>query len=287
MKRLVLVLAVLLLPWSSARGQTPELENVIYLKLLQQPDGGFVAEKGQKESTLRATSAAVRAIRYFGGELDPAPTAKFVASCFDARAGGFADRPGGKPAVATTAVGIMAVVALNMPLEKYAGPATDFLSANARTFEEVRIAAAGMEALGKKPAKADAWIKTVTELRNDAGTFGKGDDVPRATGGSVAAILRLGGTIDNKQAVLAALKRGQRDDGGFGKEGEKGSDLETSYRVMRAFHMLGEKPAAEKLRQFVERCRAQGGGFGVKPGDKPTVSGTYYAAIILHWLNKK
>jgi hypothetical protein len=189
--------------------------------------------------------------------------------------------------VATTAVGIMAVVELKMPKEKYLGPAAEFLEANAKTFEEVRIAAAGMEALGKKPGKAEAWIKTVSELRNDGGTFGKGGDVPRTTGGCTAAILRLGGTIDNKKEVLAALRRGQRDDGGFGKDGEKVSDLETSYRIMRAFHMLGEKPAAEKLRRFVQSCRTDRGGYGVKVGEPPTVSGTYYAAIILHWLDGK
>src|SRR6185369_5650855 len=104
--------------------------------------------------SLRATSSALRALKYLGGEVaDRDSCAKFVTACFDKTTGGFRDRPGdGKPDVATTAIGLMAVVELKMRVDDYAGPVTDFLAKNAKTFEEVRIAAAGLESLGKLPS---------------------------------------------------------------------------------------------------------------------------------------
>jgi len=271
------------------RGQTPQMETILYLSHLQTPDGGFLPARGEEKPTLRATSSAVRALKYMGGKpADPEGCVKFVASCFDKKSGGFTDRPGeGKPDAFTTSVGLMAVVELKMPAEEYVGPATAFLEKHARGFEEVRIAAAGFEAVGKLPEKADEWKKLLAGMRNADGTFGKGDALPRATGGAVAAQLRLGDKVENPATVVKALRGGQREDGGFGKEGAKTSDLETTYRVVRTFVMLKETPDVKKLLEFVESCRAQRGGYGVTPGAKPTVAGTYYAAIVQHWMEKK
>jgi prenyltransferase beta subunit len=80
------------------------------------------------------------------------------------------------------------------------------------------------------------------------------------------------------------LKKGQRADGGFGKEQSKTSDLETSYRVMRAFVMLKDKPDVERCRSFVAQCRNPDRGYGVAPGQTSSVAATYFASIILHWL---
>jgi hypothetical protein len=90
---------------------------------------------------------------------------------------------------------------------------------------------------------------------------------------------------DQRKAVVAALQAGQREDGGFGKPGDKGSDGETTYRVMRAFHLLKEKPKdVAKVREFFARCRNADGGYGVAPKQPSTVSGTYYAAVVSKWL---
>jgi hypothetical protein len=98
-------------------------------------------------------------------------------------------------------------------------------------------------------------------------------------------ILRLGGTIENREAILRALRTGQRTDGGFGSSDRDDSDLESTYRVMRAFVMLKERPAdPEKLRAFVAKCRTAAGGYGPMPGQPPTAGATYYAAIVGHWL---
>jgi len=236
----------------------------------------------------RHASAALRALKYFGGEpRDRGACVEFVKGCFDKDSGGFTDQPGkGKPDVILTAVGLMAVVELKMPQEPYVGPALAYLGKNAKTFEEIRMAAAGLEAVGKRPPQADDWLKTLAGMRNEDGTYDKGLAAPRATGGAVAAELRLGAKVANKEAILKALRIGQRHDGGYGKAGAKTADLETNYRVMRCYHMLGEHPDVDRLRRFVARCRNFDGGYGLTPGTNSTVAATYFAGIILHWLDK-
>ena len=161
-----------------------------------------------------------------------------------------------------------------------------YLGKHTRTFEEIRLAAAAVEAIQERPPQTEAWLAQIAKMRNEDGTYGKGDGIARATGGAVAAVLRLGGTVEQPDNVLRALKSGQRSDGGFGQEGKRGSDLETSYRVTRAFHMLKEKPDSEGLRTFIGKCRNADGGYGVTPGQPSQAGSTYFAAIILHWLEE-
>jgi prenyltransferase beta subunit len=269
--------------------------TIAYLQGLQTPDGGFLAAAPDPKSnrvnkpSLRATSSALRALKYFGGEAsDAKAAAKFVASCFDKDSGGFTDSMGSKPDVAVTAVGLMAVVELKMPTEPYVEPAVKYLGENAKTFDDIRIAVAGLEAVGKRAKQMDDWLVQVRKMANEDGTFGKAEGKARDTGGSIVAILRIGGKLEHKEDVLKALKAGQRGDGAFGKDGTDKSDLESSYRVMRAFHMLKEKPAdVEALKTFIAKCRNKNGGYGVAPGQESSASGTYFAAIILHWLDEK
>jgi hypothetical protein len=289
MKHALLASLGLLLVLSPANAQPKDPKaTVTYLQKLQQKDGGFVPAAGQAKSSLRATSSAVRALKYFGGDVpDRSACADFVKSCFDKTSGGFADTSGGKPDVATTAIGLMAVVELKLPRDDYEAAALKYLGDNAKTFDEVRIAVAALEAVGKKVPQTDAWVELVNKMRNADGTFGKDDGLARETGSAVVALLRLGSKLENAETILKALKAGQRKDGGFGKAGADKSDLESSYRVTRAFHMLRAKPDAERLRAFVDSCRNDDGGYGVAPGQPSTVSGSYYAGIINHWLAEK
>src|SRR5262249_29669703 len=161
---------------------------------LQQPDGGFVAVPAPNvpgaKPGLKATSTALRALKYFGGEpKETASVPKFVVSHFDKTSGGFVDVPNGKPDGFTTAVRLMAVTHLKMDAEPYLEPAVKYMTENAKTFEEIRIAAAGFEAVGKKAPKADEWLKEIVKTRNADGTYGKGSGTARATGGAVAAIM--------------------------------------------------------------------------------------------------
>jgi hypothetical protein len=178
----------------------------------------------------------------------------------------------------------MAVVELKLPLDNYRDAAVNYLTKHVQSFEDIRIAAAAMEAISAKPRVAALWLEQIAKLRHADGTYGTGDGVARATGGAVVAVLRLGGTVEHKENVLRALKAGQRADGGFGKEQAQTSDLESCYRVVRAFVMLKDMPQAERCRSFVAKCRNPDGGYGVAPGQASSVGATYYASIILHWL---
>jgi prenyltransferase beta subunit len=291
---LTLVCSVLYL--APVWGQTADQRQatVVYLQHCQQANGGFVPAKaggapsGGAKSSLRASSAALRALKYFGGESrDQASCGRFVQRCFDKGSGGFADHPGTQPDVTSTAVGIMALIELKLPVDDYRAAAAKYLAEHVKSCEDIRIAAAGFEAIGERPRTADLWLEQIAKLRYADGTYGMEDGVARATGGAVAAVLRLGGNVEHKDHVLQVLKAGQRADGGFGKERAKTSDLESSYRVMRAFVMLNDKPAAERFRSFVASCRNPDGGYGVAPGEPSSVSATYFAAAILHWLKEE
>jgi hypothetical protein len=280
---------------SPARGQSSDQkqQTVLALQGLQAKDGGFLpvfapGSKPAPKSSLRATTSALRALKYMGGEpKDKEACLVFVERCFDKKSGGFADHPDGKPDVTTTAVGIMAVVELKMPVNAYRKQVVKYLTDHVKTFDDIRIAAAGLEAVKERPPEADAWLEQIARMRNEDGTYGRGDGVARATGGAVAAVLRLGGEVPHRDNVIRALKAGQRSDGGFGQEGKTASDLESSYRITRCFVMLKEKPNVERLLAFVATCRNSDGGYGVSPGQPSTVGATYYAAIIQHWLAEK
>lgn len=278
-------------------GNSPDIKSTIaFVQKLQTASGGFLpgpAFKG-KMPTLRATSAAVRALKYLEpGTMIAIPNkemaAKFVASCFDKDRGGFADTPGGKPDVFSTAVGLMAIVELKMPLADYQEPAVKYLSEHSKTFEDIRIAVAGLEAIKQDSPRAAAWLEQVEKMRDPDGTYGKELGQARDTGGAVVAVLRLKGKVTDVKQVLKVLKEGQRLSGGYGKaDTELASDLETTYRVMRAFVMLKDRPEdVEGIRSFVAKCRNEDGGYAVVPGQPSTVGGTYFAAIIRHWLEKK
>jgi prenyltransferase beta subunit len=228
---------------------------------------------------------ALRALKYFGGELTRcAQCEQFVLGCFDKESGAFADQRGGTPDVITTSIGLMALVELKLPIQEYQRPALKYLADHVKTFDEIRMAAAAIEAVHAEPASAGSWLQQVLAMQKPNGTFGKGDGISGDTGSAVATVMRLGGTVQDPKSVLTALRQGQRADGGFGKEGAGASDLETSYRVMRAFHMLREKPDVERLKAFISRCRNADGGYGMAPGQPSSASTTYFAAVITYWL---
>lgn len=282
-----LTLLVICLP-AGAQSADEKKATVAYLQALQTKQGGFKPNATATAPSLRGTSAALRGLRYFGGAArDKEACQKFVLSCHDARTGGFADSPRGKPDVIVTAVGLMALVELKVPTAKYEKAAIAYMTEHARTFEEMRMAAAGLETIGKTSDKNREWLGKLSRMRNADWTFGKGEERPRLTGGAVAAVLRLGGKVEAK-GVVKALDAGQRKDGGFGQEKVDGSDLETSYRVMRTYHMLKARPGrADDLKKFVASCRKKDGGYAIIPGGPSSAAGTYFAGIILHWLEQK
>lgn len=287
--RAVAVLLLLVIP-AVAHGQTAgiveQTESLLYiLKLHDAETGGFRVTPDGKPS-LRACNGAVKAFKALGGKGVPAAdqVKVFVMGCYDSTTGGFAE-PGGKPDVAMTSIGVMVAVELGLPKEKFGG-AMGYLKANAKTFEEVRIAAAAVEAWGVKECGFDLgpWFDIAEKYALQHGYSPPKEDGARFTGSFGAMRLRLGREMGPLTAKT--LQDGQRDDGGFGQGKGGASDLESTYRVMRAFHLLKEKPKdVAAVRTFVAKCRNADGGYGVKPGEKSSMSGVYYAAIIGKWLD--
>lgn len=302
MKRVSLAMLLLLLGLTAARAQSAKERQatVAYLQNLQNADGGFADHAAMAngtrrgESSLHATVAAVRALHYFGGEpRDRAACVRYVENAFNPATGGFVNtQPGGISDASVTAVGLMGAAALKMPMDKYADPALKYMAQDVnrprviRFGEEMRMAAAGAEAAGKRPAQADRWLRLIARAQNADGTYGEGADIDRAwaTASAVVTVLRLGGHVEGRDNVIKVLKAGQRKDGGFAALTTASPDLAATYRVMRCFHMLKVKPDEKALRAFVARCRNADGGYGVKPGQPSSVGATYYAGSVLHWL---
>lgn len=297
--RLPLRLCLLLLGGAVAAG-TVRADNAVgrartieYLQKLQTSSGGFLPEAAtdnkRPSPTLRATSAAVRALEHLGGAVPNRDSAvKFVESCHDAATGGFADTPKGKPDVVATCIGLMTVPALRLAADKYVPAGLKYLDEQAKSFEEVRLAAAAQEAVKRRSPKTDAWLQQVQATANFDGSFGADAGRARATGGAIAAILRLGGSVKDLTVVLTGIKEGQRDSGGWGTaDVDDGADLESTYRVMRALYMLKRPPSSlEGVRTFIAKCRNDDGGYGVAPGRPSSVAGTYYAATVQHWVEE-
>lgn len=289
----VILLGLILVTPVRSQAPAEKRASVAYVQALQTSGGGFLpaaadaASKTKLQPSLRATSSALRALKYFGGEpRDRASCVRFVQSCFDKTSGGYADQPGGKPDVFTTAVGIMAAVDLGVLGETERQAVLKYLGENVKNFEDIRIAVAGLERMGGTlPPQATAWKEQILKMRNPDGSFGQGPGLARETGSAGVALLRLGVKPAELEATLPALKAGQRPDGGFGKAFATDSDLETSYRVLRCFVMFKQKPKdPAALQGFIAKCRNADGGYGLAPGQKSTVASTYFAAILQHWL---
>jgi predicted esterase/prenyltransferase beta subunit len=287
---LVITCAVLTLaasafpPLTLAQSPTERAASAAFVASLQNPDGGFASKPGGP-SSLGSTSSGVRTLGYLGGSIkDVAKCIAYVNSCHDPVSGGFAPTPGGKAEVITTATGLMAVAALKLDINPYAEGAIGFFSKNAKSFEDIRISVAGLEAIHASSPDFAHWTEMIKADQNPDGTFGSGPAQARATGSKVVALLRMGVPIEpeKKAAILAAMRNGQKPDGGWG-EGEGASDLGSTYRIMRGFFMMKEKPDLARLKAYLARFRQADGGYAPTPGAASDLGTTYYYAIMNHW----
>jgi poly(3-hydroxybutyrate) depolymerase len=270
----------------AAKAQTPAdfAETAAYAAGHQNPDGGFTSKVGQP-SSLGATNSGLRILKHVGGSVpDILACIKYVKSCRDS-SGGFAQTPGGKPDVITTAVGLMAASELKIADSSMVEGAIDYLGKNAKSFEEVRMAIAGLEAVHGKSPDFKRWNEQLESMRNPDGTWGKGAETAYATGGAGAAVLRMGLPLEKRDAAIAALKSGQRPDGGWSKDSGP-PDLGATYRIMRALFMLREKPEIDQLLTFIAHCRQSDGSYASKPGGTGDLGGTYTATIVIWWVRQ-
>ncbi|MBX9578747.1 MAG: hypothetical protein K2X87_00420 [Gemmataceae bacterium] len=294
--RVGLPVGVLLLLPATATAQNRDIQDAVDAKLatvrfvlsLEDPAGGFRRTPADKAPGLRATSGGVRSLGFLGQKVpNKEKHAAFVLKCYDPATGGFAE-PGGKADVPMTAIGVIAAAELGIPKEKYA-KALDYLKANAKTFEEVRVGAAAVEAWGPKdcPIDLDPWFLVADRHFRTVAGLPPADGGAREAGSLTAMHLRVGREFGGNPGPAGTLRAGQRADGGWAKAGEKASDFDSTYRVIRALYLLKEKPKdVAKLREYVAKHRQPDGGYAAAPGEGSSLSGVYYAAIITKWLDE-
>lgn len=270
------------------KGHDPEA----FLHELRRADGGYAATANIRESTLSATSAALRAFKLWHRQPQQLHlTRKFIWSCYQSEKGQFAEKPLGQANYRSTAIGVMAVVAMGelfMPADLSRIQET-LLKSNDP--EEIRLGAAAIETLvldgqlQKVPGEWQALLHRVFKpsLQQD-GSYGSGMEQARTTAGYVAAFLRLGFPITGKVRIIEIIKQQQHVSGAW--TDDKGQpDLEATYRVMRCLYLLRHKDRAmlERCKQFMINCMQQDGGYA-QPGSTSCVSATYFAASILNWI---
>src|SRR5262245_19904411 len=137
----------------SASGPVPTLaefaQTAAYAAAQQNADGGFAAGPGQP-STLGATNTGLRVLEYVGGSVpDVQACINFVTSC-KVPGSGFAQAPGGKPDVTTTAIGLLAAGELKIANKPMIDDAVAYFGVHSKAFEDVRMSIAGLEAVESK-----------------------------------------------------------------------------------------------------------------------------------------
>ncbi|MGL4419993.1 MAG: prenyltransferase/squalene oxidase repeat-containing protein [Gemmataceae bacterium] len=293
MIRAMLVLMVLM-PGVFAQSPPEKATTVAFIRSLQDPaTGGFAVEAaapGQKlQPSLRACNGAVKTLKMLGAEVpELAKVRAFVQSCQDPATGHFAE-PAGKPDVTITAIGIMVARELDVPRGTLV-PSIQYLADHAKTFDEVRISGAAIEAFGIAESKLDLtpWTEIVQKRRQEL-DLAKTVAIARELGGATAFLQRLNLPVKNPtiETTVEALKQSvNAEHGGWCLPGQTGFDIDTTYRIMRCLHLCKiPHPAPDTLRKTLSGCRNADGGYGVKPGAPSSMSGVYYCTILAAWLN--
>lgn len=289
------------------QAQAPTAEQkqatAAWLRSMQKDTGGLAGDDG-KDATVTTTSAAIRALRYFGGSVpNPAACERFLASRHDS-AGGYRILSGAtfrENKQLVTAHGIIALAELKKDPDANTAD-LEFLADYAQSPEEIRSAAAAFEAVYGGTVKFpvfDRWLAEIQKTQNSDGTFGADDSKAVDTATGVITTLRLGGEIADKEAIVQMLRDAQRPDGGWGEPGSEGSDLNTTERIVRAFAMLKAKPDVAACQRFVASCRNENGSYKLRlvappmqqgPGQMrrqinvDAVTCTYLAGSINHFL---
>ena len=164
-------------PLAAQPANPTDRDTIRFVNALRDSDGGYAPAPARPgtplRSSLRATAAAVRAMKYLGGELtDPAETRGLSNGATTNRQVDFGDFPGEPPTVTATSVGIMTMVDLKEPTAPIRVAVIKYLVEHTKSEEDMRIAAAAFEAMQVRPSEADAWLKQIAAGRNADGTFG-------------------------------------------------------------------------------------------------------------------
>lgn len=124
----------------------------------------------------------------------------------------------------TTAIGMMAATELKLHQIDQA-KSISYLTKNAKSFEDIRMAAAGFESAQKIAIEQGKdviapWRDEAKGMRNPDGSYGKPAGDARTTAGAIVLITRLGGIFYKNEldASFDILKTNQRADGTSAKQ---------------------------------------------------------------------
>ena len=147
------------------------------------------------------------------------------------------------------------------------------------------MAIAGLEAVAAKSDDIPRWNDQIQAMRNPDGTFGEGPSQAFATGGAGAAILRMGLKLDKRDAVIAAIKAGQRPEGGWSKDAGPAGPAKLVPRHAGILHARrkARRRAIARVHRPLPAVRRQ---LREHPGKTGDLGGTYNATIIIRWLRQ-
>jgi prenyltransferase beta subunit len=286
MKRILLCLLSLLAVATAGAAPLPDDQRsgtARYVHGLMNEDGGYRMSSAAGPSQLEPTRSTLRSLKVL--QEDPGDRrglGLFILSCYDTITGGFSDLPAGPPDVRSTAMGLMALAETRQLRGERPRKAAEYLAKHAKSIPEIYVSLAALEAAQMKPADPAAWLQAFEAMRNPDGTFGKS---PYDTATAVVSILRLGGTVQNRDAVVSRLKAAQQPEGGFAGE-DDAVGLGGTYRMVRAIRLLKDRPDVAKLREYLAKCRGADHGYGPAPGQPATANATYYALTMLSWMEE-
>ena len=208
-KSAVMALAALTTTGLQATGQTVAdfTQTAAYAAAHQNADGGFAASPGQP-STLGATNTGIRVLDYVGGSIpDVAACIAFVKSC-KVPGSGFAQTPGGKPDVVTTAIGLLGRRGAE---DRRQGDDRRRHRLFRRQFRD-RSRKSGCRSRASRRSSAKSpdfprWAEQIEAMRQPDGSFGAGSSKAFATGG------RRGGHPAHGHAAREARGGHRRDQG--------------------------------------------------------------------------
>jgi hypothetical protein len=253
---------------------------VTFLKGLRRESGAY-ADTSNGDGNLRATLSALKALVELGAfEIDP-QTVSFVLSCRHEN-GAFSAQPQGEPTAFDTADGLIALNMLNEHslLSKYTPAATEYMrTASATQYDHFMQVAAYEECKIAKPVPRET-IDFFTDQLKKSLAAGTVLDAAIAS----ASLIRAGQTLDNPDAVVDLMLRGQdTPDGGFG-DGGKSSPM-TTYCAVRALVLLKKLPNTRKLQDYMASLQTSFG-YAAAAGGPTTAGATYQVLSLQSWLQE-
>lgn len=237
------------------------------------------------------TLSVLKSYEFFGRSYEkPDELLIYIQGLFDQPTGGFKDPINQKVTVFSTAVALLALkqIAAFDYFKACSYSAMAFMHNYARIREEhfMLIGVCDECHLKFHPEKSIDFFKN---QEDENGIFG---DSVLNNAICASALLRIGGSLKNPNAVANLLLSAQTAEGGFADLQQNGltkstvkADLWTSYCVMRFLDLMHLRPNRLSLQSWILKLQKESGGFS---GDdtESNANATYQCLSILEWISR-